>query len=104
MRKIIFPKTSNKDKMSRNLCRFFILSLLQLMVLAAQAQAIQVIGTVKDAKGSALSGVSVVLKGSKTGTTTNQDGQFNIEVSNQKSVLIFSLIGPASQEVIVGDK
>ncbi len=104
MRKIIFSKTSNKSKMSRDLCRFFILSLLQLIVFAAHAQTIQVIGTIKDAKGSPLPGVSVVLKGSKTGTTTNQDGQFNIEVPNQKSVLVFSLIGHASQEVIVGDK
>ncbi|HEV7350333.1 TonB-dependent receptor [Telluribacter sp.] len=61
-------------------------------------------GTVKDENGAALPGVSVVLKGTQRGTTTNTDGQFQLDVPDESSVLIFSFVGYVSQEVAVGNQ
>ena len=58
---------------------------------------------VGDASGEPLLGVSVKVKGTGMGTVTNVDGIYNINVS-QKSTLIFSFIGMATQEVKVGNK
>ncbi|WP_439555414.1 TonB-dependent receptor [Dyadobacter sp.] len=66
---------------------------------------ITVKGTVSssDAQGT-LPGVSVVLKGSMQGTTTDNDGKFTLTVPNPESVLVFSFVGYISQEVVVGNR
>ena len=50
-----------------------------------------------------LPGVSVFLKGSNRGTSTNANGEFTISVPSNKSILIFSFIGYQSQEVLADD-
>jgi TonB-dependent starch-binding outer membrane protein SusC len=65
----------------------------------------KVTGTVRDENGQALPGVSVVLKGTQRGTTTNTDGRFELTVPETGSpVLVFSFVGYASQEVAVGNQ
>ncbi|SKB48903.1 SusC/RagA family TonB-linked outer membrane protein [Dyadobacter psychrophilus] len=49
-------------------------------------------------------GVSVVLKGSRSGTNTDVEGQFKIEVPDNGAVLVFSSVGFITQEVPVGAK
>ncbi|MFN8349649.1 MAG: SusC/RagA family TonB-linked outer membrane protein [Spirosomataceae bacterium] len=61
-------------------------------------------GKVTDEKGAALPGVSVVLKGTQRGTTTNVEGVFQLEVPNAASVLVFSYVGYESKELIVGNQ
>lgn len=62
-----------------------------------------VTGTVTDMlDGQPLPGVNVVVKGTNTGTTTDLDGLYSIEVPNSMSVLVFSFIGFESQEITVG--
>jgi TonB-linked SusC/RagA family outer membrane protein len=83
----------------------FFLFILQLAAaLPALAQEIRVSGTVKNAEGKALPGVSVVVKGTTIGTTTDPDGKFTIDVPGQRSVLVFSLIGHADREEVVGSR
>lgn len=65
-----------------------------------QAQDITVSGKIKDSEGDALPGVNVVVKGSTTGTTTDFDGNFSINVPAQGS-LLFSYLGFATKEVAV---
>jgi len=60
-----------------------------------------VTGTVKATDGSLLPGLSIVVKGTTTGTTTNADGKYNIEVPNN-ATLIFSFIGFETQEIVLG--
>ena len=60
-----------------------------------------VTGTVRDAS-SALPGVSVVIKGTTRGTTTNGEGKFQIDVPNDNTTLVFSFVGYGSKEVVVG--
>lgn len=57
-------------------------------------------GTVKDATtGEALIGVSVVVKGTTTGSLTDINGKFTIPVTTGQTTLTFSFIGYTSQEV-----
>ncbi|RYY25299.1 MAG: SusC/RagA family TonB-linked outer membrane protein, partial [Sphingobacteriaceae bacterium] len=63
--------------------------------------AISITGKVKDAQGLSLPGVSVLIKGTTTGTVTDANGGFSIRVPNDNSVLVFSFIGFLSQEVVV---
>ncbi len=56
-------------------------------------------GKVTDEKGGALPGVSIKVKGSKTGTVTDQSGNYSLTVTENNAVLIFSYIGYTIQEV-----
>ena len=49
-----------------------------------------------------LPGVNVIVKGTTTGTVTDIDGNFSLNVPSAESVLIFSSIGYVTQEVVVG--
>jgi iron complex outermembrane receptor protein len=55
-----------------------------------------------DKDGSPLSGVSVIAKGSKTGTQTAADGTYSISVASSVSSLIFSYVGFTTQEASIG--
>jgi len=75
--------------------------LVLLLVLVAQltfAQERAVSGIVSDNTGMPLPGVSVLIKGTKTGTQTDFDGKFSIKASPSQ-VLVFSYIGMKTQEV-----
>ena len=61
-------------------------------------------GTVTDENGGALPGVSVLVKGTQRGTTTNQEGSYRLEVPDGPAVLVFSFVGYASQEIAVGNQ
>jgi len=61
-------------------------------------------GTVKDSKGQPLSGVSVVVKGTTTGTVTDNDGKFTLTVAVDAKTLAFSFVGMTSQEIAFGNK
>ncbi|WP_114778606.1 SusC/RagA family TonB-linked outer membrane protein [Botryobacter ruber] len=49
-------------------------------------------------------GVSVYVKGTSTGTVTDIDGNFKINIPSQESVLVFGFIGYVTQEVTVGNQ
>ncbi len=59
-------------------------------------------GTVS-ADNETLPGASVLIKGSKQGTTTNVEGMFNIKASST-DILVFSFVGYESKEVLVGNQ
>ncbi|WP_229365890.1 TonB-dependent receptor [Fibrisoma montanum] len=63
-----------------------------------------VAGTVLDEKGAALPGVSVVLKGSTRGTTTDPAGKYRLSVPDGNATLVFSFVGYQTQEVAVGTR
>lgn len=52
--------------------------------------------------GTGLPGVSIVVKGTSIGTTTDAEGQFSLNAPDQNAVLVFSFIGYKTQEVVVG--
>jgi len=62
-------------------------------------------GVVTDETGSGLPGVSVLVKGTQRGTSTDSDGKYFIDIPDQEiatAVLIFSFVGYTSQEMPVG--
>jgi TonB-linked SusC/RagA family outer membrane protein len=61
-------------------------------------------GTVADEKDEGLPGVSIIIKGSQKGTTTDAGGHFRLEVENPSAILIFSYVGYVPQEVAVGNR
>src|SRR5690606_32971793 len=60
-------------------------------------------GTILDENGGALPGVSIVLKGTTRGTTTDPNGKFSMSVPDQDAILVFSFVGYLSQEAVVGN-
>jgi TonB-dependent starch-binding outer membrane protein SusC len=89
-----------KKKLYRCLC---IPVLLLLFSLDALAQQRLVTGTVKDMSGAVVPGVSVILKGTTTGTATDKDGVFSLNATSE-DILVFSFIGFEKQEIPVGQK
>ncbi|HEY1021005.1 MAG TPA: SusC/RagA family TonB-linked outer membrane protein, partial [Flavisolibacter sp.] len=74
-----------------------------LVVPVVHAQTLSVKGRVTGVSDAdPLPGVSVVIKGTQRGTTTNSDGAFQIDVPDQATVLVFSFVGYKSVEETVG--
>ncbi|WP_268033265.1 SusC/RagA family TonB-linked outer membrane protein [Algoriphagus sp. PAP.12] len=70
---------------------------------ATMAQTREVSGVVISGEDNfPLPGVSILVKGTTTGTVTDVDGNFNITVNTDNPVLVFSFIGFMTQEVEVG--
>ena len=68
-------------------------------------QEIRIKGTVTSSDNQgALPGVSVILKGSSQGTTTDGNGAYEMSVPNASAILVFSFVGYVSQEVVVGNR
>ncbi|TKG96445.1 SusC/RagA family TonB-linked outer membrane protein [Puteibacter caeruleilacunae] len=65
------------------------------------AQPDKVSGTVIDTNGEALPGVSVVVKGTTIGITTDLDGNYLLDIPESAQVLVFSFVGMKSQEVSI---
>lgn len=63
--------------------------------------AIDVHGVVKDESGKPVVGVSVLVKGSNKGTTTNEKGEFSISGVSENFLLIFSSVNMQTQEIKV---
>lgn len=82
----------------------FLMSLLFVIGIVCQtiqAQTRLVSGTVTDQLGSPLPGVTVVVKNTARGASTDFDGKYEIQAS-QGETLVFSYVGFASQEKVVG--
>jgi hypothetical protein len=83
-------KRTKKPKILKR--EFLVLIALFISTMSAFSQ-IKVTGTVLDNKSEPLIGVNITVKGSKTGTISDFNGKFNIEVPNRQSILVFSYIG-----------
>jgi TonB-linked SusC/RagA family outer membrane protein len=78
--------------------RFF--NILAVALLPIMAQAMVVTGQVTDSNGEPIIGANVVVKGATTGTITDFDGNYSLDVP-ENATLIFSYLGMASQEIPV---
>lgn len=85
---------------SKNLLRKVVLPAVILISQITYSQGKVVSGVVTDSKdGSRLGSVTVVAKGSKTGTQTSSDGTYHITVGPSVTILVFSSVGYATQEL-----
>lgn len=69
--------------------------------LAAKAQQKTITGTVETGAGVPLPGVSIVVKGTSTGTQTDFDGNYSITAESGQT-LVFTYVGFQKQEIAVG--
>ncbi|HEV3414732.1 MAG TPA: TonB-dependent receptor [Puia sp.] len=79
----------------------FFLSSVFLLVGGAAAQNRVITGKVTDAGGTPIPSASVVIKGTKRGTNTGQDGSFKLTVPPSARILVISSIGFANMEVSI---
>jgi TonB-linked SusC/RagA family outer membrane protein len=95
-RKISCPMRHSKKNL-------LLLLLSQVFLMATFAQSV-ITGTVKNTQGEMMAGVSVIIKNSKTGTSTTASGQYSIATKKSSDILVFSYIGFAPQEFVAGSR
>jgi len=84
--------------------KVLLLAAFLLPLLSAIGQSRSITGKVKDDKGIPLSNVSVIVKGTSVGTTTNLDGDFSITLPDGARTLVFTRVNMSTTEVEVGNQ
>jgi TonB-linked SusC/RagA family outer membrane protein len=85
--------------------RKFTMLLALLIFIGLQAVNAQktITGTITGAEdGAAIPGATVVVKNTTIGTTTNENGMYELSVPNEARLLVFSFVGMISKEVEIG--
>ena len=78
-------------------------SFLALLCLTNVARSQSVSGRITAAEnGDPLPGVSILIKGTNQGTTTDNTGKYSIKILNANATLVLSFIGYVKQEIVVG--
>ena len=88
--------------MKRKLLKSMLLCMMIVINYTLFAQNV-ITGVVKDDTGQALPGVSIITKGTTSGTVSDVDGKFSLTAS-EDATLVFSFIGMTSQEILVGNQ
>ena len=106
----MIKNSTNASKFMHLLTAFFILTLLLNMPTVeakspAHNRTVKPIkGKITDEKGNPLASVSITIKGSKVGVTTNNNGEFEINVPEGKRSIIVSNVGFELQEIDITGK
>ena len=91
--------------MQKNLLKVLQTFLIVLTVLMhSMAQNSTITGNVASVTGEVVPGVSIQIKGTNLGTVTDAKGFYKINVNGEKTVLVVSSTGFASQTIIVGNR
>jgi TonB-linked SusC/RagA family outer membrane protein len=69
----------------------------------ANLNEIKVHGTITDAKGSSLAGVTVMIKGTVRGTISDMNGNYSLTV-NAPATLVYTFVGFKTQEIYISDQ
>ncbi|WP_194777391.1 SusC/RagA family TonB-linked outer membrane protein [Pararhodonellum marinum] len=83
------------------------LSVLLVLLLFSSAMVLAqrtVTGQITDEFGEGLPGVTVLLKGTTTGTATDIEGNYSLNVPSNESILVFSFVGYLNKEEVVGNR
>ena len=88
--------------MKNSLTIFAIMILAAILIAFTESRTIT--GIVVDEQARPLPGVTVTVKGTKTGTVTDINGNYQITVDQNATILMFSYIGYETAEVKIGDR
>ncbi|MDE5422151.1 SusC/RagA family TonB-linked outer membrane protein [Ancylomarina sp. DW003] len=104
LRQIDFYRNNIKNKISTNtsgIQKIISLFIFMLFFTAiASAQTVEVKGKVIDnANQESLPGVSIIIKGTTQGASTDMNGDYTLKVEQSDAILVFSFIGYEPQEV-----
>jgi hypothetical protein len=80
----------------------YLLALMLSLSWVAFGQDRKVSGNVSDAKGQGIPGVSVLVKGTTTGTSTDVNGAFSINIKSNSAELQISSVGYLAEDTLVG--
>lgn len=90
--------------MQKNKAWRWILSLMLLLACSGLYAQGVVSGVVSDSSKEPLPGVTVLVKGTSTGTITDIDGKYSIQTKDANTILNFSYVGYTTQEVATAGK
>ena len=96
--------TAIRGNVLRQIACFLFVSICLPLVLDAKSPPLTVSGRVTDSNKKPLVGVSVLLKGTSKGTTTNEEGWFQLSDVPENGVLLFSFTGFGAKEISVNGK
>ncbi len=82
---------------------FLLTIFLSFMGAIVTAQTYEINGTITDANGGPLPGVTIVVKNSTKGASSDFDGNFSISGVSQGDVLVFSFIGFTTKEITINN-
>src|SRR6478735_2367109 len=74
-----------------------------LLLISSAVNSQNVSGKVTDENGQALQSVSVIVKGTSTGTTTDANGLYTIKAASN-ATLVFSSVGYVSVELAISNR
>jgi hypothetical protein len=87
----------------RNLLLIMMIALFSVSVSFGQGRVVT--GTVTEADtGDPIPGANVVVKGTSSGSVTDLDGKYSVNIQDESAVLVFSFVGFVSYEVQVGNQ
>ncbi len=103
---LLFKRNKSKSQWNKVHWSVFLVVAQLLFAVTVYSQPRVVSGTVSDAgSGEALPGVNIVIKGTTTGTISDADGNYQLNVNDpQNDVLVFRFIGYTQQEVPVNSR
>jgi len=95
---------NEKSKFQHNILRKLkLLALFCAFSVAIMAQTKTISGVVTTSEnGESLIGVTIMIKGTSTGTVTDLDGKYSIQIPNNDAILMFSMIGMKKVELKAG--
>ena len=88
--------------MKRSLLLF--IGCMLLLAHVSYGQGLTVSGKITDENGDAILGASILLKGTSTGTITDLDGMYTLNVNDGSGTLVFSYIGYETTEVPINGR
>ncbi|MFM6938393.1 MAG: SusC/RagA family TonB-linked outer membrane protein, partial [Aquirufa sp.] len=93
-----------KNNFYQSLRSFLLLAIVMLGSFSSFAQDRKVTGKVTDANAEGIPGVSVAVKGTNSGATTDANGAFTVTVKSGNAVLNISAVGYKTKSVSVGSQ
>ncbi len=90
-------------KINKSTKMVLLIIIMCILWIPAIAQKVPVTGKVTDNSGNPLPGVNVIAKGTQTGTSTNTEGQYTIQVE-KNAILVFSYLGMKDKEEAVNGR
>ncbi|MDD4920877.1 MAG: TonB-dependent receptor [Bacteroidales bacterium] len=88
----------------KRLISTFSILFLSCLALSAQSQSFIVEGKVLSQENEPLAGVGVTIKNTTNGTATDTNGHYSIKVPDKNAILLFSILGFKTKEVVVGSQ
>ena len=93
-----------KNNFYQSLRSFLLLAIVMLGSFSSFAQDRKVTGKVSGTDSQGIPGVSILVKGTNTGATTDVNGAFSVTVKSASAVLNISAVGYKSQSITVGSQ